>query len=142
MIRFTVNAIPIAQPRQRHRVLTAGGRTFAQNYTPAKHPVQDFKASVRMAFAAVYSGAPIEGAIVLRVVFLFPRPGRLRWKSKPMPRSQHVAKPDLDNAIKSIKDSLKSLAWNDDSQVQRFEAEKWYASGSEQPSVEVEIDRA
>lgn len=140
MISFRVNAVPVAQPRQRHRVLTVGGRTFAQNYVPAKHPVQDFKASVRMAASAAHSGAPIEGPIFLRAVFVFPRPKRLIWKSRAMPRERHASKPDVDNALKSVKDALTGLLWRDDAQVCSVKASKWYASGDESPRVEISIE--
>lgn len=142
MIRFTVPAIPIAQPRQRHRVMTVNGRPMAMNYTPAKHPVQDFKASVRMAFAAAYSGPPLEGPVKLVAVFVLPRPKRLIWKSRPMPRVLHIAKPDLDNLEKALKDSLNGLAWRDDSQVCDVEKMKFVAAGDEQPGVTVEIGPA
>lgn len=134
--------MPIAQPRQRHRIVAAGGRTFAQNYTPTKHPVQDFKATVRMALRKVYDGAPpLEGPIFLRLLFLMPRPGRLIWKSRPMPRVPHIGRPDLDNLEKSVVDALTGQAWRDDSQVCEVSMRKDYAAGDEQPAVYVEIER-
>ncbi len=139
MIRFTVNAVPVAQPRQRHRVVEANGRTFTSNYTPAKHPVQAFKASVRLALSRVYAGAPLDGPLELRVVFLMPRPGRLRWKTRPMPRLPHESKPDSDNLLKALKDSLSGLAWHDDAQVSDVVSRKRYAAGDEPPHCEVEI---
>ena len=42
VMKFTVNAVPIAQPRQRIRVMMIRGHTLATNYTPKKAPVQDF----------------------------------------------------------------------------------------------------
>lgn len=57
-ITFTVPAVPVAQPRQRMRVVqTHGGKTFAQNYTPVRDPVNAYKASCREAAANVYTGA-------------------------------------------------------------------------------------
>lgn len=140
MIRFHVPAVPVAQPRQRHRAVTINGRTITQNYTPAKHPVQDFKASVRQAFEAVASGPPIEGAVSLIIVFIMPRPKGMVWKSKPMPRKRHVSKPDIDNLVKGLKDALKGLAWRDDSQVSGLTAVKLIAAGDERPGVQVVIE--
>ena len=139
-IAFVVPAVPVAQPRQRHRVLTSHGRTFAQNYVPTKHPVNAFKASVQHAAREVYPGPPMEGPIRLRLVFLFPRPKRLIWKSRAMERAWHVAKPDADNAAKAVKDALSKLLWRDDSQVCMVLIAKQYAAGDEQPRVDVTVE--
>lgn len=139
MIRFTVPAVPVAQPRQRHRVLTVAGRTFAQNYTPEKSSVNSFKASVRHAASQAYSGPPLDGALKMRVVFLLPRPGRLRWKTRPMPRMPHTSRPDADNLWKALADALKGRVWIDDAQVSELKIFKLFASGDEQPHVEIRI---
>ena len=55
-VRFVVPAVPVAQPRQRFRVLKIGNRVIPQNYTPTKSPVNEFKAVVKMAFRQAYSG--------------------------------------------------------------------------------------
>lgn len=140
-IRFSVPAIPVAQPRQRHRVAVANGRAFARNYTPGKHPVNAFKASVRHEFVVAYQGPPLDGPLRLAVLFVMPRPGRLVWKTRPMPRAWAEPKPDTDNLVKAVKDSLNGLAWRDDSQVCLLNAAKVYASGDEAPHVEVVIAR-
>jgi Holliday junction resolvase RusA-like endonuclease len=140
-ILFTIPGLPIAQPRQRHRVVAMGGRVIAQNYTPTKSPVNVFKAGAQQAFAAVYSGPPLEGPLVLTVLAVFPRPKRLIWKSKPMPRQYHTCKPDADNLAKALKDALTSLAWKDDCQVSILRVAKVYGRGDEQPRVEVGIQQ-
>lgn len=145
MIEFTVPAVPVAMPRPRGMML--GGHVHMHNPTHRKladgrrvsNGVAEFKASVRMAFAAVYSGPPLEGPIRMTAVFVLPRPKGLIWKTKPMPRLRHTSKPDLDNLEKTVKDALKGLAWGDDSQVCLVEKSKWVASGSEQPSVALTI---
>lgn len=139
MIRFHVPAVPVAQPRQRHRALTINGRTITQNYTPEKHPVQTFKGYVRLALISAYTGAPLEGPVAMRIVFIMPRPKSMLWKSKPMPRAAHIAKPDSDNLVKACKDALSKFAWRDDAQVCRMTVEKWIAAGHEQPGVDIEI---
>ena len=139
-MKFTVNAVPIAQPRQRIRVMMIRGRTLATNYTPKTSPVQDFKASVRMAASEAYQGEPLSGPLTLRCIFVLPRPGRLMWKTRPMPRERHITKPDVDNLLKSVTDALNQLLWRDDSQVAEVLAEKWIAAGDEQPHVEINIE--
>lgn len=140
MISFRVNAVPIAQPRQRHRVATINGRTMALNYTPKTAPVNAFKASVQLAAQQVYDDMPMTCPVRLRLVFVMPRPCSMIWKTKPMPRVHHTGRPDCDNICKAVKDALSKLVWRDDSQVCMVQLEKWTAAGDEQPHVEIEIE--
>ena len=140
MITFTVPAVPVPQPRQKQRVVRSkDGKAFATNYTPRDHPVQTFKATVRLALSQAYKGPPLAGPLTMTVLFLMPRPNAIIWKTKPMPRQPHTATPDLDNLLKSLKDALKGLAWLDDSQVFQVEAEKQVCAGDESARVEVQI---
>lgn len=142
MISFSVACVPCAQPRQRHRVVNQPGKAaWVQNYTPTKHPANVFKAAVQKAFSEAHSGAPLQGPLALRVLFLLPRPGRLIWKKRPMPRLPHDGRPDLDNLIKCAADGLKSLAWADDAQVADVTAKKRYAGGDEQAGAYIEIEQ-
>lgn len=140
IVHFKVPAIPKAQPRQRHRVIHAGGKAFAHNYTPAKDPVNAFKAAVQMSYQQVSNGPPMEGPVYMSLVFVFPRPKNMIWKTKPMPRVPHAGKPDRDNLMKSLQDALNGLAFRDDSQIYDGPVSKWVASGDEQPHVEVTIE--
>lgn len=139
MISFTIPAIPVAQPRQRHRVLTVNGRAITTNYTPKDSPANAFKATARYAATQAHAGPPLSGPLSLRVVFVFPRPKSLTWKSKPMPQTWHDKRPDLDNCEKCLMDALKGLVWLDDSQVCQKDTSKVIAAGDEQPRVEVTI---
>lgn len=138
-IRFTVPAIPVAQPRQRHRVIHSGGRAFAHNYTPKNDPVNAFKAAVQMAAAQIHHGAPLAGPIEMALTFVMPRPKAMLWKSKPMPRVHDVRKPDRDNLMKSVQDALNGLLFVDDSQICDGPVRKFIAAGDEPPHVEIEI---
>lgn len=138
-IRFTVPAIPVAQPRQRHRVITSAGRSFAHNYTPKDSPVNSYKAAVQFAAQAAYTGAPHDGPVRLNVVFVFPRPQAMRWKKKPTPRARHCGKPDIDNLVKPLTDALNGLVFVDDARISCAMVQKVIASGDEQPHCEVEI---
>lgn len=139
VIRFSVPAVPIAQPRQRHAIRGSGENQFVSNYTPAKHPVTLFKATVKLAFREAYQGPPLEGPLRLKAVFVFPRPKNMLWRKRDMPRAPHAKKPDLDNCLKSLKDALGKLAWNDDAQVSRVVACKHIAAGDEAAHVVVVI---
>ncbi|MFL8231041.1 RusA family crossover junction endodeoxyribonuclease, partial [Clostridioides difficile] len=46
-------------------------------------------------------------------------------------------KPDLDNIIKSVADSLNGIAYKDDSQIVEVVSKKYY---SDRPRVEVELE--
>lgn len=139
-LSITVPAVPVAQPRQRHRIVKGkGGRVFASNYTPARDPVNAFKATCQMAAESVYKGAPLDGPLIVDFVFVMPRPRAKVWKTKPMPRYPHTGTPDRDNLIKSVQDALNGLVWADDAQIFDGRIEKWVASGDEQSHVEIVV---
>lgn len=139
-IVFSVPAVPVAQPRQRHRIVDAGDKQFVQNYTPTRDAVNAFKAAVQLAFSEAYQGPPLDGPVSLEVEFVMPRPKALVWKNKPMPRVWHAKKPDTDNLLKSLKDALSKLAWSDDAQVALVLAHKHIAAGDEQPHARVRVN--
>ncbi|WP_324295211.1 RusA family crossover junction endodeoxyribonuclease [Limosilactobacillus reuteri] len=47
-----------------------------------------------------------------------------------------IVKPDTDNYIKSTLDGLNGLLWEDDNQIVKIVAEKYY---SDHPRVEIEV---
>jgi Holliday junction resolvase RusA-like endonuclease len=137
-IRFTVPAIPIAQPRQ--RVTMIAGRPH--NYTPTKHPVNQFKATCQMAaqgLADLSYCAPGVG-LALEAVFVMPRPGGLP-KRLGTGRLPHAKRPDGDNLLKSLTDALKGICWRDDAQLCDVRTMKWVAAADEVPHVEITIRR-
>jgi Holliday junction resolvase RusA-like endonuclease len=147
MIAFSVQCLPIAQPRQRHRVVTtAGGKSFAQNYTPKKDPVNFFKSEIRRAFEEWQKTHGdfkiIEGPVAVTIIAVFPRPKGARWKTKAMPRYPKTSKPDLDNLGKACLDCLNLVAYHDDAQVFSLHVEKHIASGDETAHVEIKIEEA
>ena len=134
MIKLTIPAVPVAQPRQRHAVI--GGHI--RNYTPHTHPVNAYKTAI-MAAAAEAGVKPLEGPLQVSVTFYLPRPKRLMRKKDPAGPIPHTARPDVDNLWKSTADALSGLAWRDDSQVCQTIAHKWYAEKDGVPRVEIEI---
>lgn len=136
-IAFKIPAVPVAQPRQRHAIVAG----HVRNYTPADHPANVFKAVCKLAFRQAYQGPPLDGPLVVQIGFVMPRPARLVWKKRPMPRVPHSQKPDVDNLLKSVFDSLNGLAWGDDSQIAELLASKSIAGGDEAPHVWISIDR-
>lgn len=140
-IRIIVPAVPVAQPRQRHAIRGKGKQRFVTNYTPSKHPVTDFKATVRMAARSEYDGPPLQGALSVWALFVLPRSKAKQWKTKPMPRFPHTGRPDIDNLQKSIFDALTGTLWISDSQIAHTNVIKVVASGDEQPHVEITVSK-
>lgn len=142
MIQFTVHCVPVPQPRQRTRAFIDGaGNAMTQNYTPAKHPANVFKAAVAVAYwAESRRVAPVDGPVSLSLVFILPRPKSMTKKRGPNPRVPDARKTaDIDNLSKCVMDALNGVAWLDDCQVQRICASKWIASADESPRAEVTI---
>lgn len=139
MIQVYVPVVPVAQPRQRTRVMQLGGRAIARNYTPTNSPANATKATIKLAVAQVFVGPVLTGPVSLRVVAVFPRPASRVWKKRAMPREWKPSKPDGDNVAKLVLDAMNKLVWRDDSQVVLLEVLKMIAAGDEQPHLEITI---
>ena len=140
-IQFTIDSIPVAQPRQRIASKGRGGAPlpFPRAYTPTQHPVNAFKACVKLAAAELFD-APTNDPVECFLIFVMPRPRAKVWKARPMPRlPDHRKRNDCDNLAKSVLDALTGIAWNDDGQIYRLFIEKWIAGGDENPHVEITI---
>jgi len=126
-IEFTVPGIPISQPRQRH-ALIAG---HLRNYTPSKHPVNDYKAAVKI-MASNNFITPYHGPVIVAITAYFPRPKShyrhakgLCALKKDAPLA-HTTKPDAENVAKAILDALTGVAYLDDKQVYILHVTKYY----------------
>lgn len=126
-VEFTVPGVPVAQPRQRHRII--GGHVG--NYTPANSPVNAWKASVAMAAAAAYSGPLMEGPLKVSMLFVFPRPSSRTRKRGPNPREPKSTAPDCDNIAKACLDCLHQVVFRNDAQVWSLTVHKLIAAGGE-----------
>ena len=89
--------------------------------------------------------SPILGDIRLKLWFCMPRPrghygtGKNAGRLKDSAPRWHTKRPDLDNLIKFVLDSLggRGIYWKDDSQVYSIVAQKLY---DEKPRVVIEIN--
>jgi Holliday junction resolvase RusA-like endonuclease len=133
---FQLAGLPMGQPRHRIGVINGHARAFE---APKSHPIHSFKAALKIAAQGKFVGAPWDGPIAVKIVALFPRPKRLIWSKRLMPRCWHTAKPDADNIEKAVWDSLSKIVWRDDSQICTSQCLKAYASGDEGPSTTVEV---
>lgn len=136
--KIRINAIPVAQPRQRHRVIQSGNRAFATNYTPTSDPVNTFKAACQITVAELGIDL-ITVPCIVDFTFVMPRPKRLDGKTKPTGRVMHGSKPDRDNLLKSCQDALNGILWHDDCLICDGRLSKWYAAKNESPHVEILI---
>ena len=114
MITFSIPGKP--QPKQRPRVTIKG------TYTP--QATVDYERLVGWQCRSVYKGKPLTTALKLTVRVFIKLPKRT-VKEK---GDWHTSRPDLDNIIKSIKDGLNGIAYEDDSQIAKIEATKQWAS--------------
>lgn len=73
----------------------------------------------------------------LSVAFYLPRP-----KSLPRKVTEHLKKPDLDKLVRSVKDALTKVVWQDDSQVTQITASKTYAAADASPCAVVTVEAA
>jgi Holliday junction resolvase RusA-like endonuclease len=133
MTTYIVHHEPVGQPR--HRISTRGG--FAKMYLPCRHPVHAFKKAIRL---AVGKPVKIKGPVGIEVEAWFPRPKSKTWKTKPMPSYWHVGKPDADNVLKAVLDSLNGVAWVDDAQIVIVFVKKRVCSGACDPRVKIVIE--
>ncbi len=107
-LRFDID--PVAKARAR---VTRAGHA----YTPQK--TRQFENAVRVMSRAQWKAKPLCGAITAILTFYLRPPVR-------RVRSQPTCKPDLDNLIKAVKDSVNGIVWLDDAQVTEMRAVKVY----------------
>jgi len=121
-----------------------------RNYTPSKHPVQDFKATCKLVAMQAHDGAPLDDPLYSEILFLMPRPaGRPKWIKKGTlwwdawkagHRVPHIGKPDRDNLMKSFQDALNGVLFRDDALLYDGPVKKWVAGIHERPGVHVTIE--
>lgn len=104
---FCFNAKPTPKARPRF----SRGRV----YTPKK--TKQFESTIKLLAQMNYKAPPCDGALECHVKFIF--------KNKKI-QTHHTKKPDLDNVLKSLFDSLNGIVWKDDSQVINVLASKEY----------------
>jgi Holliday junction resolvase RusA-like endonuclease len=135
-IRFTVPAVPVAQPRPRAVAFNGKARVFG---APSKHPVHAFKATCRMAAEKAHPwGVPLfDCPLRLELLFVMPRPKMP--KNRGTDRLPHSKRPDFDNLEKAAVDALTGFIWKDDSLLCDVRTKKVIAAVGESPHVEIVI---
>lgn len=132
-ISFEILGKPMG--KQRPRMSTYTGRA----YTPTK--TVNYENLVKYIFINEFKGfKPFEGAVRAKIIAIFePAKSYSKKKTAMLLSSKYnfTHKPDTDNIIKIVLDSLNGLAFKDDAQITRLEVEKSYGG---QAKVIVELE--
>lgn len=138
MIKFTYHGEAVGKGRP--RVSRRGN--YVHTYTPEKTRV--FEEAMRFEFMASNSESmPVyekDKSLKAKVIIGVSIPKSYSKKKHALCRDRVLTpakKPDIDNILKAVFDALNGYAFEDDSQIVKVYAEKYY---SEEPFVEVEID--
>lgn len=137
MISFTYYGDIKGKGRPRFR--NAGN--FIQTYTDSK--TREYESSLKEAYLSANQEAFLnpEEALIFKMKVFQPIPKSTSKKKKSemlQGRIRPSKKPDIDNILKSVFDSLNKIAFYDDTQIIEINASKYY---SDIPRIEIEIER-
>lgn len=133
-LRFMAFGLP--QPKGSARAFVPKGwtRAVVTSDNPKNKGWQQIVAGAAQTALEETGGRMLTGPISLVVDFFLPKP-----KSTPKSVKAHLKKPDLDKLVRSVKDALTKVAWEDDSQVVMVTATKMFAPAGYSPAARVEI---
>ncbi len=132
LISVFIPGNPIAQPR--HRVSVRFGKAHA--YLPASHKVHGWKSIIWLYCSNnKLSNLNITKPVKIDLTFFMPIPKSLKNKITSM--QPHIKKPDIDNLVKAVLDSMTDChVWQDDSLVYDIASRKFY---SDAPGVLIKL---
>lgn len=110
-------------PKAQPRIKATAVNGYARVYTP--DTADEWKATVA---DAVHQQELPKAALYVSITFMLPRPKRLMRKSDADGPLAHMVKPDIDNLVKAVMDACNGELWEDDAQVVRLRAEKFYSA--------------
>ena len=133
VIRITVPGQP--QGKGRARVCLRGG--YARAYTPDSTAA--YENLIKLAYGnRGISVVPVE--LTITAYYRIPKSFSKRKRAEALSGAvRPQTKPDIDNVVKVVCDALNKVAYNDDTQVVKIVAEKYYG---ETPVLVVEIREA
>ena len=111
--------------KARPRVNTETGRA----YTPAS--TKEYELLIKQYFKIKYPRYEIlQGRIAVKIIACFAIPKSTSQKQKTLMLENKISptkKPDIDNIVKAVLDSMNKFAFKDDNQITKLEVEKKYA---------------
>ena len=126
--------IPVAMGRP--KVTVRGRQPHA--YLPKK--TREYLDTCTTVLRSQWKSAPYTGPVAVYLVFVHPRPLRLRRKRDPDGRIWKTTKPDLDNLIKCAADILvRAGVLADDNQIVLIEARDFWGARHEKGKTEIEV---
>ena len=132
-MKLTFDIEPVEQARQRATRMGRGIRL----YDPKK--VSVYKKQLAMMCKFQYKDQPLSGQLTVNLKFYRHVQSSVSKKERKLRligAHRPTVKPNVDNYIKSTLDGLNGLLWEDDNQIVKIVAEKYY---SDHPRVEVEV---
>lgn len=114
-MKFIFDVVPT--PKGRPRLSTRGG--FARAYTPLK--TRQAEKELQILAKKQWKQPALSGALSVAINFYIPVKDKRLW-GKP-----HDKRPDVDNYIKQVLDSLNTIVWRDDGQIYHIDSRKLYA---------------
>lgn len=135
LLQVSIPGDPVGQGRP--RVVTHGGRTWAH---PPKRSAE-WRAGAAWCFRQEWKGQPPRNEpLALHVRAVAARPKRLQTRTSPKGRTWRTTKPDGDNVLKAVADSLQDAGVVvDDKCIVVQTVESLYAAAGEGPCVEVVV---
>ena len=119
-VKITIPTKP--RPKLRHR-----HSRFGKAYNPVQN--EDYESLIRWHCKQATKHF-FEGEVLLQCDFFFKPPAstpKKKLESYYSAEEPYTKKPDLDNLVKAVKDSLNGVLWKDDSQINCVFARKQYA---------------
>ena len=132
-MKIIFNIEPVEQARPRATKTRKGIRL----YDPKK--VSTYKKQLAMMCQFQYKKEPLTGPLIVSLKFYRHIQSSVSKKERELRITgahRPIVKPDTDNYIKSTLDGLNGLLWEDDNQIVKIVAEKYY---SDHPRVEIEV---
>lgn len=140
-VRFTVLGEPQGKGRPRFvaRYNPATQKSFGQAHTPEKTIVYENLIRTEYSFQIKNFRYPDDAMLDMRILAYYSIPKSASKKKRMMMlegKIRPTKKPDMDNVMKVVADSLNQVAYKDDTQIVDAQCRKFY---SEEPRIEVII---
>lgn len=119
-IKFFVKGDPVAWQRVRYN--SRSGNFFTAEHT------RDWEGVVAAAALGKKVARLMSCPVRIELIFFMGTPKKhKKFFDRTGKLPHHTNKPDVDNLVKAVKDALRGIMYNDDSQIYDLKAQKFYA---------------